>query len=103
MRAPIVLVAVAAVTAVLAGCAALFGGDRTDQRFARPEEPCTSPSGQFVARVDLGPEQNGVPTWIAVITDRKGQEVFRDSDAYSSRHGVGITWLSGKDELWLLS
>ncbi|MGH3991991.1 MAG: hypothetical protein ACRDSN_05945, partial [Pseudonocardiaceae bacterium] len=34
---------------------------------------------------------------------RAGREVFRDRDAYSSRHGVGITWLSGKDELWLLS
>ncbi len=44
-----------------------------------------------------------MPTWIVVITDRAGREVFRDNDAYSSRHGVGITWRSGKDELWLLS
>lgn len=103
MRAPIVLGAVAAAAAVLAGGAALFGGDRVDERFARPDHPRTSPSGQYVARVDLGPEQNGVPTWLVVITDRAGREVFRDSDTYSSRHGVGITWLSGTDQLWLIS
>ena len=92
------------VAAVLAGCVALFGGDRSaDDRFARPEHPRTSPSGEYVARVDLGPEQNGVPTWIVVIIDSAGREVFRDDAAYSTRHGVGITWLSSKDELWLLS
>ena len=62
-----------------------------------------SPSGKFVARVDIEPEQNGVETWIVVIDDVSGRKVFRDTDAYSSRHGVGITWLSGADELWLLS
>lgn len=103
MRAPIVLVAVVTTAAVLAGCAALFGGDRVDERFARPDHPRTSPSGRYVARVDLGPEQNGVPTWRVVITDRTGREVFRDSDVYSSRHGVGVTWLHGTDQLWLIS
>ncbi|MGH3937378.1 MAG: hypothetical protein ACRDTG_01885 [Pseudonocardiaceae bacterium] len=103
MRTPIVLLLLGALTAVLAGCAALFGSDRVNERFARPEHPRTSPSGQFVAHVEFGPEQNGVLTWVVVITDRGGHEVFRDNYAYSSRHGVGITWLSGKDQLWLLS
>lgn len=98
MRMRIVIMAVAA---VLAGCTALPGG--AGERFARPGQPRTSPSGEFVAQADLGPEQNGVPTWIVVITERDGREVFRDSAAYSSRHGVGITWLTGADELWLLS
>ncbi len=98
------VVAVGTVVTVLAGCAALFAGDQSaDERLARPEHPRTSPSGQFVARVEFGQEQNGVPTWIVVVTDSAGGEVFRDSDAYSSRHGVGITWLSSKAELWLLS
>jgi hypothetical protein len=101
MRMTIVIVAVAT---VLAGCTALFGGDRgAEQRFARPGQPQTSPSGKFVAQADLGPEQNGVPTWVVVITERDGREVFRDSEAYSSRHGVGITWRAGTDELWVLS
>lgn len=32
-----------------------------------------------------------------------GKEVFHDSTAYSTRHGVGVTWLSTKDQLWILS
>lgn len=42
-------------------------------------------------------------SWIVVITERAGREVFRDGEAYSSRHGVGITWLTDTDELWVLS
>lgn len=94
-------IVIMAVVAVLAGCTALFGG--AEERFVRPGQPRTSPSGEFVAQADLGPEQNGVPTWIVVITGRDGREVFRDSEAYSSRHGVGITWRTGTDELWVLS
>lgn len=42
--------------------------------------------------------------WVAVIRDNAtGAEVFRDSYAYDNRHGVGITWLSSADQLWLLS
>lgn len=104
MHTRIVPIALAVAVAVLAGCAALSGGNRnTDERFARPGQPQTSPSGEFVARADLGPEQNGVQTWIVVITDRTGREVFRDTEAYSSRHGVGITWLTRADTLWVLS
>jgi hypothetical protein len=52
----------------------------------------------------MGPNQNGVDTWVAVIRDNAtGAEVFRDSYAYGNRHGVGITWLSSADQLWLLS
>ena len=98
MRRTIVIMAVAT---VLAGCTALFGG--AEERFVRPGQPRTSPSGEFVAQADLGPEHNGVPTWIVVITARDGREVFRDGEVYSSRHGVGITWLTDTDELWVLS
>jgi len=99
-----VTIVIVAVVTVLAGCTALFGGDRgAEQRFARPGQPQTSPSGTFVAQADLGPEPNGVQTWVVVITERDGREVFRDSEAYSSRHGVGITWRAGTDELWVLS
>lgn len=105
MRMRIVIAAgIVTAVAVLAGCSALFGGDRgADDRFARPGQPRTSPSGELVARVVPGPEQNGVETWVVVIEDRRGWEVFRDDYAYSSRHGVGVTWLSGADELWVLS
>ncbi len=57
MRTTIVIVGVAT---VLAGCTALFGGDRNaEQRFARPGQPQTSPSGKFVARPTSGPSRTG--------------------------------------------
>ncbi len=90
---------------LLTGCA-FFGGraDDSGDRFARPDQPKDSPSGQFTVSVDLGPEQNGVQTWVPVIREKANDlEVFRDTYAYSSRHGVGITWLSGSDQLWLVS
>ncbi|MGA5541743.1 hypothetical protein ACPCIR_07835 [Mycobacterium sp. NPDC051198] len=94
----------ALVACLLAGCG-LFGSPSShDDRFARPDHPKDSPSGQYAVAVDMGPNQNGVDTWVAVIRDNAtGAEVFRDSNAYSSRHGVGITWLSTSDQLWLLS
>ena len=40
---------------------------------------------------------------IGLITFLSGcTEVFRDSYPYSTRHDIGITWLSGSDQLWLL-
>lgn len=95
----------ALIACLLSGCG-LFGGgaSRNDDRFARPDHPKDSPSGQYSVSVDLGPNQNGVDTWVAVVRDKAtGAEVFRDSYAYSSRHGIGITWLSSRDQLWLLS
>ncbi|MGQ0773355.1 MAG: hypothetical protein ACT4NY_02885 [Pseudonocardiales bacterium] len=104
MRISIVIIAAITVAGVLAGCTALFGADRgADERYARPGQPQTSPSGKFVAHAEFGPEQNGVQTWIVVITERDGREVFRDTEAYSSRHGVGITWRTDADQLWILS
>jgi hypothetical protein len=80
------------------------GTDRNaDERFVRPGQPRVSPSGKFVAHAEPGPEPAGEPTWIVVITDREGRELFRDTEAYRSRPGVGITWLTDTDELWLLS
>lgn len=93
------------VAGLLTGCA-FFGGrsDESSDRFARPDEPRDSPSGQYTVSVDLGPEQNGVQTWVPVIRDKATDaEVYRDTYAYSSRHGVGITWLSDSDQLWLVS
>lgn len=90
------------VLAVLAGCS-LFGGNDDRDRFVEADDPRTAPSGEFTASLDDGPPQDGVPTHVVVITDADGTEVFRDDHAYSSRHGVGVTWLSSADQLWILS
>jgi hypothetical protein len=92
---------------VVAGCS-LFGRDRggggdDDDRFVQVGNPKTAPSGAYTASLDDGADQNGVATRIVVITDADGEEVFRDDYAYSTRHGVGVTWLSSADQLWILS
>lgn len=95
------VLAVVTVT-LLAGCGMFGKSDRRDERFARPGEPKASPSGTYTAVVEYGPQQNGVDTWVVVLKEAD-KEVFRDSYAYSTRHGVGVTWLSTSDQLWVLS
>jgi hypothetical protein len=89
------------VVSVVSACS-LFGRGGQD-RFVREDAPRTSPSGQFTASLKPGPEQSGVKTWAVVISDKDGGEVFRDPRNYSDRHGVGVTWLSSADQLWILS
>ena len=81
----------------------LHRSTRDMERFVRPDKAKRSPSGAFIASFRPGPEQNGVATWVVVIADTDGSEVFRDDRAYSARHGVGVTWLSVRDQLWILS
>ena len=89
----------------LAGCA----GGRDDpesgvpERFVTLTRPHVSPSGKFTASMVAGPVENSVPTRIVVVSDAAGKEVFHDAEAYSLRHGIDVTWLSGKDQLWLYS
>lgn len=96
-------IGVVAVAALVAACGLFGKSDRTNDRFVQPGQPKMSPSGSYTALADHGPEENGVATWVAVIQDKFGKEVFRDTETYSTRHGVGITWLSNADQLWLLS
>lgn len=87
-----VLAVLVALLLALAGC----GGEPED-RFARPGAPANSPSGKFVAHAESGSEVR--------VTDRDGGEVFRRSYEYatSSRaDGIGVVWLSTKDQLWVL-
>jgi hypothetical protein len=96
-------IALLALVMSLAGCGTSGRSNERQDRFVGAGKPRTSPSGQFVASVKDGPEQNGVATWIVVIATSSGSVVFQDDQAYSRRHGVGVTWLSNRDQLWILS
>ncbi|SIE01029.1 hypothetical protein [Mycobacteroides abscessus] len=95
-------------SSLLTGCS-LFGGDPLQaDRFVRPDHPVNSPSGEYTAYVEYGPTENNVKTWVPVIRDKTGKEVFRDRDdmkaPYSTRHMLYVTWLSTKPaELWVYS
>lgn len=103
------LAGLVAVSAIVAGCS-LFGQSKSldGDRFVRPDHPVDSPSGQYTAAVEHGPAENGVETWIPVIRDKNGTEVFRDDHdsyaPYSTRSVLYVTWLSSKPaELWVYS
>lgn len=104
------LLTVLALAAVLTGCS-IFGSSRTEMgtdRLVTPDHSVPSPSGEYTASVEYGPEENGVKTWVPVIRDKSGNEVFRDShddySPYSTRQKLLVTWLSTKvAELWVCS
>ncbi|MFI6102483.1 hypothetical protein ACIA8G_43625 [Lentzea sp. NPDC051213] len=86
------LAAVMTLVLVLAGC----GGERED-RFAQPGAPKSSPSGKFVAHAE--------GTSAVRVTDRNGGDVFQKSYEYATSYradGIGVVWLSKKDQLWVL-
>ncbi|AKS32415.1 hypothetical protein [Mycolicibacterium goodii] len=91
-----------AVMVVLSGCQPL-GTDHDPERFVRPGAPKVSPSKIYTAAVDQGPFRDGVETWVAVIIDESGAEVFHDDHPFDAGHETSITWLSTEDQLWLLS
>lgn len=87
-----VVAALVALLLVLAGC-----GSDSEDRFARPGSPKTSPSGKFVAHAEGSSEVR--------VTDRNGGELFRKSYEYATSYrndGIGVVWLSTKDQLWVL-
>jgi hypothetical protein len=91
-----------AVMVALSGCQAT-STDHDTERFVKPGAPKVSPSKIYTAAVDRGPVHDGVETWVAVIIDESGAEVFHDDHAFSTGHETDITWLSNEDQLWLLS
>jgi hypothetical protein len=91
-----------AVMVALSGCQAT-STDHDTERFVKPGAPKVSPSKIYTAAVDRGPVHDGVETWVAVIIDEAGAEVFHDDHAFSTGHETDITWLSNEDQLWLLS
>lgn len=87
----------------LAGCTSQTGGATDVDTANRSGQEVTSPSGDHTGTLVDGPEQDGVATLVVVVTGADGEEVFRTSDAYSTRHGVAIAWQSDDDVLWVLS
>jgi hypothetical protein len=87
-----VVAALVALLFVLTGCT-----DDREDRFAAPGAPKKSPTGKFVAHADSASEVR--------VTDSDGGEVFKKSYEYATSYradGIGVVWLSTKDQLWVL-
>lgn len=79
---------------------ALVACGSQEDRFVRPGVPRTSPSGNYVAHTESVSGKT-----VLLITNPAGDELYRDSLEYwtSERNdGVGVLWLSDRDQLWLL-
>lgn len=96
-----VVVVVLAVLSLIAGCGSK---NDADTRFVTPDHPQASPSGTYTASAEPGPAENSVTTWVPVVRDKAGKEVFHGHSSYSTGNGVMITWLSTEPEqLWVYS
>ncbi|WP_396903369.1 hypothetical protein [Mycolicibacterium sp.] len=94
--------------AVLLAAVAIAAGCGKDENsvvpVVTPDHAQTSPSGTYTAFAQHGPQENGQDTWVVVIRDEAGNEVFHDRSAYSPAAGVMITWLSTEPaQLWVYS
>ncbi|MEX3654819.1 hypothetical protein ABFW14_12080 [Mycolicibacterium fortuitum] len=95
------IAAMLAVMVIAAGCGESDDGSAA---IVTPGHAQTSPSGTYSAFAQRGPEENGAETWVVVVRDKAGQEVFHDRSAYNPANGVMITWLPTEPEqLWVYS
>lgn len=83
---------------VLGAC----GGATSVSVVSGPGQLIKASKGSASAELVVGAEQNGVIMLVPVITV-DGAEVYRDTTAYSQRHGVSITWQSDGAALWIAS
>lgn len=85
----------------LGGCS-LFGVSASADLANATGTVIAAPQGPASAEFVPGPDQSGVATLVPVISEG-GSEVYRDETAYSTRHGIAMTWQSDGSTLWVLS
>lgn len=99
------LLRIAAVTGAIGSLTALavVVGRVPDARLVRARHEVLSPSGQFVARVEVEPQPDGTSSWRPVVQTVEGDEVYRSEGLFAAGPGLRITWEPGLDTLWVLS
>lgn len=92
-------VAGAAVSLVVLAVAA---ARQPDARLVRARHEIPSPSGTFVARVEVERTEEG-SAWRPVVLDEKRQVVYRSEELFADDPAPRITWESDLDTLWIAS
>ncbi|MGA5545812.1 hypothetical protein ACPCIR_28565 [Mycobacterium sp. NPDC051198] len=94
---------IAVILAVLAVAVGCGKSDNAAAAVVTPGHDQRSPSDAYTASAQDGPDENGGKTWVPVIRDEAGREVFHDHSSYRTP-GVVITWLPTEPEqLWVYS
>ncbi len=99
------LLRVAAVSGAVVSLVALAvaASRQPDTRLVRARHDVVSPSGRFVARVDVATDEHGVRTWRPMVLERSGAVVFRSDGVLVERPTPRIVWEDDLDTLWIVS
>ncbi len=98
MRAVTVTGAVISLVAV-----AVVSARHPDTRRVRARHGVRSPSGRFLAKIEIDAAADGVRCWRPVVLDNSGAVVFRSDALLPERPAPKITWESDLDTLWVVS
>lgn len=85
------------------GDGALVLGPDPGGRLVTASHPVASPSARYSAALTPATVTGGVQTYVVVIRDAAGRELFRDTATYTADQGLAVAWLSTRDQLWLQS
>lgn len=98
----ILRVAAAAGAAVSVVALAIAASRQSGARLVRARREIASPSGRFVATVEVARGESGT-TWRPIVLDHSGTEVYRSEDVFSDHPAPRIAWESDLDTLWISS
>lgn len=98
MRAIAVGGAVVSLTAL-----AIAASRQPNSRLVRVRHEVLSPSGDFVARVEVESLAVGEQVWRPVVTDRLGSIVYRAGEVIISKPAPRIIWENDLDTLWIVT
>ncbi|MFV0457661.1 MAG: hypothetical protein ACK5MT_02645 [Actinomycetales bacterium] len=97
------LIRAATVTGAVASLVALavVTGRQTNARLVRARHEVVSPSGRFVAGVEVESD-GGVRVWRPYVRNGESEEVYRADSPLTSRPAPRIMWESDLDTLWVV-
>ncbi len=82
---------------------AVAAARQPNARLVRARHEVRSPSGNFVARVEIEQLAGGEKVWRPVVADRLGSVVYRAGEVIVSKPAPRIMWENDLDTLWVIA
>lgn len=98
----VIRVAAIAGAAVSLVALAVAASRQPDAKLVRARHEIPSPSGNFVAKVEVVRGESGTG-WRPVVLDQSRHVVYRSEHVFADNPTPRITWESGLDTLWISS